>query len=959
RSDGGYALELINPLTPCTGQNNWMASQDNGGGTPGIQNSLFNDSPDIIPPIIIMAELDGQGELLVLFSELMDSLSLTNIGSYQIDNGITLSEVKVSSSSPESVRLVFQTPLDSGVVYRLTVKMLSDCSGNSIIKGKVDFGLGSNPGYKEVVISEIMATPEPSLGQLPEAEYIEIFNSSSKLIRLGGLTFSDAINSTSFPEITIGSGKYIIFTPTNEVSGFTSLGEVYGLSNWPTLNKTGDSLSLSLNDQGLLVDQVNYTDEWFQDPAKADGGYSLELINPLTECSDKNNWKASENSSGGTPGVQNSLFDDSPDTTPPIITNVEFTENDQLLVSFNEIMDSLSLTKKSAYQVDQGNSITNVKVTSSTPLLASLKLESPIDSGIVYTLTVKKVKDCPGNEIKSSQFKFGIGANPSFNQLIITEIMAIPEPALNQLPESEYLEIFNPTSKLINLGGLTLSDASNSTFLPDAIIEPGEYIILTPNSEMAGLTQFGTVLGITNWPSLNNTGDIISIWKGEVLIFTVNYDQDWWDEQEKTEGGYALEMIDISNPCGEDINWTASISELGGTPGQPNSVVESRPDNLGPILLEAVATGDNQLKLTFDEKLNPERINQAQIEVDNGVSVEDFLLESPQLKTIITTTQPIFQQRINYTVTVNNLSDCNLNLIRSDDNSAKFVIPEPADSADILLSEILFNPRQGGVDFVEIYNTSDKNIDLQGWQLANTDDDGLVGNQKMVSEDNLIIKPFSFMVFTTDAGILKGEYPQGDEETFVVIESLPSYPNSDGTVVLLKNSDSIADLFEYNEDFHFSLLKETKGVSLERVSYEAPTSDINNWKSAAGDVGFATPGILNSQSRVVDLSPKNITIDPKVFAPDFAGPQNFTTISYNFDDIGKVANVNVFDINGRKVKTIAQNTSLGTQGFFTWDGTNDNGQKARIGYYLVHFEIFSLNGDSKVFKETVVIGGKF
>ena len=750
---------------------------------------------------------------------------------------------------------------------------------------------------------------------------------------------------------------YLILCPNANVADYEPFGEVMGLTNWPSLNNSGDNLSL-VDQLGILIDQVDYTDEWYQDPDRSDGGYTLELINPLTPCTGQNNWKASLDNGGGTPGIQNSTFDDSPDTTPPALLNVQLISAQQLQVSFSETMDSLSLINGS-YNINQGANISNVKVPSSSPELVLLVLSNPLDSGVVYTLTIEELRDCPGNEIQTSQFKFGIGANPSFNQLIITEIMAIPEPALNQLPESEYLEIFNPTSKLLNLGALTLSDASNSTFLPDAIIEPGEYIILTPNAEMGGLTQFGTVLGITNWPSLNNTGDIISIWKGEELIFTIDYDQDWWDEQEKTEGGYALEMIDISNPCGEDINWTASISELGGTPGQPNSVVESRPDNLGPILLEAVATGDNQLKLTFDEKLNPERINQAQIEVDNGVSVEDFLLESPQLKTIITTTQPIFQQRINYTVTVNNLSDCNLNLIRSDDNSAKFVIPEPADSADISLSEILFNPRQGGVDFVEIYNTSDKNIDLQGWQLANSDDDGLVGNQKMVSEDNLIIKPFSFIVFTTDAEILKGEYPQGAEETFVVMESLPSYPNSDGTVVLLENSDSIADLFEYNEDFHFSLLKETKGVSLERVSYEAPTSDINNWKSAAGDVGFATPGILNSQSREVDLSPKNITIDPKVFAPDFAGPQNFTTISYNFDDTGKLANVNVFDINGRKVKTIAQNTSLGTQGFFTWDGTNDNGQKARIGYYLVLFEVFSLNGNSKVFKETVVIGGKF
>jgi flagellar hook assembly protein FlgD len=71
------------------------------------------------------------------------------------------------------------------------------------------------------------------------------------------------------------------------------------------------------------------------------------------------------------------------------------------------------------------------------------------------------------------------------------------------------------------------------------------------------------------------------------------------------------------------------------------------------------------------------------------------------------------------------------------------------------------------------------------------------------------------------------------------------------------------------------------------------------------------------------------------------------------------ANVEVYDMEGRKVRTIAQNAILGTKGFFTWDGSNDKGLKSNSGYYIIFIEAWNLKGETRQFKDTVVVGPKF
>jgi hypothetical protein len=49
---------------------------------------------------------------------------------------------------------------------------------------------------------------------------------------------------------------------------------------------------------------------------------------------------------------------------------------------------------------------------------------------------------------------------------------------------------------------------------------------------------------------------------------------------------------------------------------------------------------------------------------------------------------------------------------------------------------------------------------------------------------------------------------------------------------------------------------------------------------------------------------------------------------------------------------------LGIEGELSWDGLLQDNSKARIGIYLVYFEVFNLLGEVKKFKKTCVLAGR-
>jgi hypothetical protein len=159
----------------------------------------------------------------------------------------------------------------------------------------------------------------------------------------------------------------------------------------------------------------------------------------------------------------------------------------------------------------------------------------------------------------------------------------------------------------------------------------------------------------------------------------------------------------------------------------------------------------------------------------------------------------------------------------------------------------------------------------------------------------------------------------------------------------------------YNKNFHSDLIKDDEGVSLERISYSNPTNDSQNWNSASAQSGFATPGYINSNARPsTPVAQGTVTIEPEIFIPN-SGAYDFAKINYAFDQAGYIANIRVVDLEGRSIKTIANNENLGFEGFFRWDGDRDDGSRARMGYYVVWVEVFDTSGTVSNFRKRVVI----
>jgi hypothetical protein len=53
-----------------------------------------------------------------------------------------------------------------------------------------------------------------------------------------------------------------------------------------------------------------------------------------------------------------------------------------------------------------------------------------------------------------------------------------------------------------------------------------------------------------------------------------------------------------------------------------------------------------------------------------------------------------------------------------------------------------------------------------------------------------------------------------------------------------------------------------------------------------------------------------------------------------------------------------QNELLATSGTVSWNGINENNDRATIGIYIIYFEVFDLNGKVLKFKKTCVLASK-
>lgn len=623
------------------------------------------------------------------------------------------------------------------------------------------------------------------------------------------------------------------------------------------------------------------------------------------------------------------------DTTAPKIDNFTVPDQNRVELHFSKYLSESHISSVHQYRwVEKAIHPTTAALSSPTSVLLTFPQE--FTNGSTVNISVSGVQDTSGNTLRDTviQFLYLVGQTPAYGDVVITEIMADPTPVVN-LPDAEYIEIFNRSDKFIDLNQLKLQRSSTTYNIPSGILEPGTYLVLTRAAD-APLFEAITanIAGMPSFPAITNGGDVLRLVNsnGE-CVHQVSFTLADYGSSAKSDGGWSLELLYPENPC-YSTSWTASTDNNGGTPGKENSIATG--DSPDAVLIRGFTVDNQTVSVRIRQMYDEEALTNTdswQFSPQSPVYGVDYNICSDGFMEVIIYSD-VFEEGIRYTLSFRaGLENC-IGKTSVYDEEISFVKPQLPSPGDLVINEILHRPNTGGSRYIELYNQSDnflKTSDL-GWRNSN-------GQIIRISSDH-IIPPKSFFTFAAGRNNILESYHVENPE-WLVETTLPSMTNTNGNIVLLgfiPGDVFLLDSVSYIDKWHSPLVKNNVGVALERISYSGNSNSSDNWHSAAWNAGNGTPTAQNSQHRAAPGTTENtITLEPKTFSPDGDGYNDFLSVNFNLDENYHLK-VTVFDIMGREVKVLANNHAVGANSSLIWDGTDDKGNRVPLGTYLIFIE---------------------
>lgn len=537
------------------------------------------------------------------------------------------------------------------------------------------------------------------------------------------------------------------------------------------------------------------------------------------------------------------------------------------------------------------------------------------------------------------------------HSLFITEFMADPTPSVG-LPAFEWIEIRNGSGAPVQLQHWRVGSATSlSSPFPAYWLAPDSLVILCSAAAFPFLSTLGKTLAVTSFPALDNDGT--TIWlrhpSGSVM-HAISYDKGWYDNSLKAEGGWSLEMINPTWPCAGRSNWKNSVHPKGGTPGRVNSVQDLQTGLSLPTAIHAYAPTPDSLRIQFSAPIDSVwSVRPSLYRLQNGIEVIAAKTADLLHTTIACKLNSPLQADTIYTLSIAGSKSCHSDEV----GRSKTILTGLASVCkpqDVVINEILFNPRIGGSDFAELFNPSKKIIDLSSLFITNRQPNGTLGSFTRLSATPRLLFPNEYVAFSSDPSLVMQQYLVNSPLHFFQTNGFPSLPDEEGRLVLLHQQGDVIDELAYEEDWHFPLLQDREGVSLERIDPTGRTQWAANWHSAARTEGFATPARKNSQQLSNTQSENDFSVHPRLFSPNLDGHEDVCIISYKTEQPGTLVSIQILDAAGRLVNVLAARTLLGRSGQWHWNGTDQQGQLLAAANYLIVITQYSLQGNRHLYR---------
>ena len=547
-------------------------------------------------------------------------------------------------------------------------------------------------------------------------------------------------------------------------------------------------------------------------------------------------------------------------------------------------------------------------------------------------------------------------------QIIITEIMFDADTLENH---NEYVEIYNAGAEPVSLLGWQLGDATETDAVIDAgwgmVLSTQQYAVILDPSYFNNSTIYDNLIpdsaliltiedasfGSYGWSNsvpepvilLNSVGDTIQIY-----FYSLDNLPGFSDEK--------IRLLPDNTPQ----NW-ANSAVFRGTPGYQNSVTPLNIDlQLDSIWIEPTFPISNQTFFLFASLINVGL--QAIPDIDlviffdhNGNSFPDST-EIVHRESDLISLLPEENYEVNWEMPGLEAGHYLLGILaetagdNNEDNNRKIISIEIEGlEKPIIINEIMYNPGSGAAEWIELYNKGIQNIDLDRWLIADSRDTIVIGRTTK------ILGSFDFMVLGEDSSILNAYGISGTH--FIYVPSFPTLNNDADDLKLFSSSKSLQDRVTYSASW---MRRQTSaGTSLERIHPEISSLLADNW-AASADPSGATPGRKNSVFIQKPTVTSILNVQPNPFSPDGDGYEDYVIFEYRLPFPTGFITLFVYDIKGRKIKSLADYAAVGQNGHFIWDGRDDSGRMSRMGMYIILARIFEpIQDQFQEIKKTVVL----
>ena len=273
--------------------------------------------------------------------------------------------------------------------------------------------------------------------------------------------------------------------------------------------------------------------------------------------------------------------------------------------------------------------------------------------------------------------------------------------------------------------------------------------------------------------------------------------------------------------------------------------------------------------------------------------------------------------------------------------------PQPG---DIIFNELLPESFVDGSEYIELYNRSEQELSLKDVCISTRKTDGSLNTRYPLEAYPQTLQAGDYLLLTKSIEGVENFYSLPASLNWLECK-LPVLSNTGSTVVLYReDGEIIIDEVSYSPKWHAPTVKNKKGVALERKDPDKDSQNADNWTSAASSAGFGTPGLENSQYLSEETETDSEEIDDPIYQPT-----GTFQIPYRLNQSGYMARGWIFDLSGRKVALVADNTLLGTQGYLEWNGKGRDGSPLNTGIYIIYLELWHPSGNVIRKKQVLLI----